>query len=221
MAAQLKAALGDQAPSPGDCWADLGRRFVAFARGERGRVHIGEDTLRRLREALAEGRGVLLCTAYLGNWELLAAALSAHGIEAHSLAARPGSGPLFHWLRRHRERLGVHAHGPGRGALIFRQRCREGKATGLFIDQQTRELSRPVPFFGRPAPTPLTAERLCRLTGARPLLILAEPRPEDAQRYEVSLHALPTEGLLEAATQHIERAIRRAPAAWVWQHARW
>lgn len=217
--AQLRDAFGEAAPTAGACWADLGRRFVAFARGDVGRVAVPAEAEAALRGALAEGRGVLVCTAHFGHWELMAAALAARGIEAHSLAARASSGPLFAWLDAHRRRLGVITHGPGSGARVFRARCRAGLPTGLFIDQRTGEDSRDVPFFGRPAPTPRTAERLCRLTGAVPVLALAVPAGQAGWRLEVS--PLPVDGLLEAATAQLEAAIRRAPTAWVWQHARW
>jgi KDO2-lipid IV(A) lauroyltransferase len=215
----LQSALGEDAPSAGACWADLGRRFVAFARGEADRVRVPAEAEACLRAALAEGRGVLVCTAHFGHWELLAAALATRGIDAHSLAARASSGPLFAWLAAHRRRLGVTTHGPGSGARVFRARCRSGLATGIFIDQNTGEDGRFVEFFGRPAPTPRTAERLCRLTGAVPLLVLAVPEGQGRWCLEVS--PLPVDGLLEAATSRLEAAIRRAPTAWVWQHARW
>ncbi|MEZ4433146.1 MAG: lysophospholipid acyltransferase family protein [bacterium] len=220
MAARINRALGAP-PAPGDCFADLGRRFVEFACAERllDRCVLGATGVAVFDAARARGRGVLLATAHLGNWELMAAALAARGYAVHAVAARPRSGPLHRWLARRRAALGVTVHPPGGGARAIVDRLRRGEAAAIFIDQATRERGRPIGFFGRPAPTPTTFARLLALTGATPLWLWSV-RGADG-RHHIRVEALPGDDPLAAATARLEAAVRAQPAQWVWLHDRW
>jgi KDO2-lipid IV(A) lauroyltransferase len=200
---------------PGACWADLGRRFVELALADAVLPRFDVDTA-PLDAALAAGRGALVATAHLGNWELMGAALARHGVDVRSIAARPRPGPLSRWLDAERRRLRVRTLPPGGGARATAARLREGGAVALFIDQATGERSRPLPFFGRPAPTPRTAERLRARTGAP--LLLAWTRRDPTGRHVVCFEPVTD---LEAATARLETLIRQTPAQWVWIHDRW
>lgn len=204
------------APPPGACWASLGRRFVDFARADVACVALPPEAEATLRAALAQGRGLLVCTAHVGHWELLAARLARLGHPVHAVGARDRASPLHRWLKAHRQRLGVTVHGPG-GARIVRRHLAAGGAVGIFIDQHTGERGRPVPFLGVPVPTPATAERLVAATGAVPVFAAA---PRHGDGYRVVVHPLPVEGLLEAATAHVEALVRADPPEWVWLHRR-
>lgn len=216
MTARLRRALPDP-PPVGDCWASLGRRAVELALADRllDRVEIPPAARAAFDAARADGRGVLVATAHLGNWELMAAALAARGFPVHAIAARRQSGPLHAWLAAWRARLGVTVHPPGGGARAVIARLREGGVAAVFVDQATAERSRPIRFFGRPAPTPLTFERLRALTGAAPLFVACLPA---GRGYRVI--AEPIAGL-DALTARIEALVRAHPAEWVWLHDRW
>lgn len=228
--ARLAHALPEP-PSPDACFADLGRRFAEFACADRllDRVELAAEDVARFEAARALGRGVLVATAHLGNWELLAAALAARGHPVHAIAARARRGPLHRWLARHRAALGVVVHAPGSEgraevarAVVARAvvaRLRGGEAVAIFVDQATAERGRPVPFFGRPAPTPVTFERLLARTGAAPLLVWSARGPDG--RHRIRVEALDAGPPLDAVTARIEALVRAHPAQWVWLHDRW
>ena len=237
MAARLHAAL-DAPPNPSACWADLGRRVVEFACAAKlaPAVEITTAAQERFAAAAAQNRGVLIATLHLGNWELMAAALSAHGIDFAAVGARPKHSPLHRLLGVTRARLGVTVLAPGGGARGAKARLNEGGTVALFIDQATGERSRPVRFFHAPAPTPTTFERLLELTGARPLLVWtardadgvhrvhAEDIPTPWNAEHPDDHApknLTAEGPLNWLTARAESLIRTYPTQWVWLHDRW
>ncbi len=218
---RLQLGLLNDPPSPGACFADLGRRFAELACAARllPYFYLEREERERLDALLAQPRGCLFLTAHLGNWELLAAALASWGYEVHSIAARQKEGPLYRWLAQERARLGVQLYLPGGGAEASLRRLRGGGSLGIFIDQATQERSCMIPFLGYPAPTPLTAQWLQESTGSAAALIWAL-RDSDG-RYKLQLKILPEEGLLEAATAHLEQLVRSQPQQWIWLHPRW
>lgn len=205
-------------PSVGACFADLGRRVAELVNARRmgGRCEVDPAALAAWQQAHAQGRGVLIATAHLGHWELMAAALAARGVPFVAVGARPQGGPLFGWLARLRAGLGVAVLAPGGGARTARQVLQAGGTVALFVDQATREKSRPVPFLGAPAPVPRTLERLQAATGA-PLMFVWSLRGSDG-RYRIEAAALPT---LEAVTAHLEALVKAHPAQWIGLHDRW
>lgn len=163
--------------------------------------------------AQAGGRGVLVATAHLGNWELMAAAL-ARRVDFAAIAAAPKRSPLIRWLAAERAALGVTTLSVGDARAALR-RLRSGGVVALFIDQRTRERSRPIPFLGRPAPTPITFERLAAASDAATLLVWTA-RVDGVHR----IFARPVTDL-DDATAHLEAAVRAHPTQWIWLHDRW
>lgn len=202
-------------PGHSACWADLGRRAAELACARKWVEHVVIDpTAWALFEAAqAQGKGVLVATAHLGNWELMAAAL-ARRVDFAAIAAAPKPSPLIRWLAATRAALGVRTLTVGQARQAV-ARLQAGGVVAVFIDQRTRERSRPIMFMGRPAPTPLTFERLADLSGA-PTLLAWTARSEGTHH----IFAEEIQGL-EDATAKLEIAIRAHPTQWIWLHDRW
>ena len=197
------------------CWADLGRRAAEFACAQKWVEHVVIEPAAWacFEAARAQGKGVLIATAHLGNWELMAAALARRTSFA-AIAAAPKPSPLIRWLAQTRAALGVQTLTVGQAREAARQ-LQAGGVVALFIDQRTRERSRPVMFMGRPAPTPLTFERLTALSGS-PTLLVWTARVEGVHR----VFAEEIQGL-EDAMGKLEHAVRAYPTQWIWLHDRW
>jgi len=197
-------------------FADLGRRFAelvaAAAALRRFEVPVA------LRERLSAGPTVVL-TAHYGHWELLGAALAAAGVEVHSVAARPGRGPLHRWLARRRAALGVTVHPPDGGARTALERLAGGHPVALFFDLDTREKARTMTFLDRPTRFSRTAERMIALSGARALWLFSV-READG-RYRVDWGELTGPDPLAGAVAALEVAVRSDPVQWVWLVDRW
>ena len=249
MARRMGAAL-EAPPSIGACWSDLGRRFAEFACAARltPRVEITAAARARFEAAAGRGRGVLVATLHLGNWELMAAALSAQGVDFAAVGARARPSPLHRWLGVERAALGVTVLAPGGGARAGAARLKDGGTMALFVDQATGERSRPIPFFHQLASTPTTYERLLTLSGATPLLVWSARDPDGVHRVHAedvpapsgvlddqggavsttgASKASPPRGArgtgseLDWLTARSEALIRAYPTQWIWLHPRW
>ena len=182
-----------------------------------------------LARLAARGNGVILLMGHIGCWELLgawlAAAMKERGLGALGAVTGTVHNPAVDRLLQQRRRsLGLEVLPRTEGATPLLRHLRRGGVVAALIDQNTSVASRPVDFFGRPAPTPTGPVRLARRYGI-PLLPVAIGRYGEGHRV---VHLPPLEpgagtelSMLEAANTAVEEFIRRNPAEWVWFHRRW
>ncbi len=185
----------------------------------------------RLEQAVSGGRGVVIVTGHVGNWELLAQFL-AHSKMAGIAVAKELSDPrLTALLDEFRAQRGVRSlwRGTDGAAKSILRALRSGQIVGMLIDQDTDVQSVFVPFFGKPAATPRAAADLALRTGAPVLVAFCQRKQDGAYRVSIEEVAFEPTGEREAdvvsltarLTSRIEAAIRRAPEQWVWMHRRW
>jgi KDO2-lipid IV(A) lauroyltransferase len=179
----------------------------------------------------AEGRGVLVLTGHLGCWELLGAYLAAGLGGLATVTGTVHNAPLDALLQARRRRLGLRPLPRDGGAAPLLRELRRGGVAAVLLDQNTRVPNVDVPFFGRPAPTPVGFAKLALRLGT-PVLPVAIAREGPGHRV-THLPALRPEaaagGEEEAALRAflgrcnaaLEVMIRRNPAEWVWFHRRW
>lgn len=194
-------------------------------------VRLAPESLDLLRSLLSRGRGVIFVTAHAGNWELMALALARSGLPVHTIGKRSYD-PRFTRLIEETRRLGP-VHTLWRGEPDLASRMQEtlaaGNILGLLIDQDTRVPGVFVPFFGRPAHTPIAAAALARQTGAPLVTGFNFRAPEGGYRVIVEEFAAspasdPHQAIAAdtaALSLRIERHIREHPTEWVWMHRRW
>lgn len=180
--------------------------------------------------AHARGRGVVLMAGHLGNWELSGAYVAAKGIPVHPIA-RGMSNPLSdRFIRRTRERLGMHVMHDQESVRKAPRALRDGHTVGFLSDQATVGLASTfVPFFGRPAKTPRGAAVFALRLGAPVVVIQAVRRAHG--RYEFIAEELEVtdtgdrerdvDALIVRFTETLERLVRENPGQYFWQHRRW
>jgi KDO2-lipid IV(A) lauroyltransferase len=179
----------------------------------------------RVAALRAAGTGVLIVTGHCGNWELLAAAINCRGLGMRVVARALDEPELQDLLVAFRRRFGsesIERGRPGAARELLRA-LREG-ALGMLIDQDTRVEGVWVPFFGRPAYTPVGAAKVALRPGVAAVPAFIERRPDGTHlaRFLPPLDLPPDETAATALmTQAIEAQIRRRPEQWVWMHRRW
>jgi Kdo2-lipid IVA lauroyltransferase/acyltransferase len=184
-----------------------------------------------VQAAMAEGRGAIMATAHIGNWEL-------HGV-AHGwlfgpigVVARALDNPAL-------DRRLCELRTQGGNAVFYKKRAlaqvlkalRGGGATAILIDQNVQEKDGIfVDFFGRPAATTTVAAALAVKTGCLLVPSHSEIRPDGGYRliYDPPIR-WKTSGdreadisrLTQELTARIEEWVRETPGQWLWIHRRW
>lgn len=209
----------------------IGRMLAGLARfpllhAENIGQWISYEGLENYDAAKALGRGVLVATAHLGNWELSA---FAHALmtEPMHVMVRPLDNPLVDALVEQRRTLsGNHLIYKKDAARAVIKALRRNEAVGILIDQNTSPAEGVfVNFFGKLACANSAFVKLAYHSGA-PVIPGFALWDESKRRY--TLHFYPRvelSGDVHEDTQRIhsilESVIRRHPDQWMWIHRRW
>jgi len=188
---------------------------------------VGWESLER---AYAKGKGVVLVSGHLGNWEFSAAYIAARGMPVDAIAMHMANPLSDGYFRRTRERLGIDVVFDDEAVRRIPRAFKEGRTVGFLSDQGAKGLaSTYVPFFGRPARTPRGAA-VFALRGDLPVIFTVAIRQPDG-RYQSHFEEVPVvrtgdrerdvDATVNAYTQVLERYVRRFPEQYFWQHRRW
>jgi predicted exporter/lauroyl/myristoyl acyltransferase len=132
-----------------------------------------------LDAALAPGRGVLLVTPHLGNWELGGSFMAKHGYKLLVLTQAEPDPRLTALRQASRTRRGIETLVVGGYAFAFIEiirRLQQGATVALLVDRPPAPTSVEINLFGRPFPASIAAAELARATGCAivPTIIVRE-----------------------------------------------
>lgn len=219
------------------CFEHFGQAAAEMIKGPRSSqgnrwekiVRVKEEA--RLLEVVNSGKGAILASGHIGNWELAAQWFFKHGAKLVSIAHGSRNRGIDEMMLRERRARG-HSTVDVDGA--FRNLVRElrgGAMVAVLTDRNPRDQGMIVPFFGRDILTVTSPALLSHMTGS-PILPWACIRDGRAFRYTVHLGDLlvpdrkaPRDAevarLTRESTAWLERFIRMAPEQWQWMHRRW
>ena len=176
--------------------------------------------------ALAKGRGVLVATAHLGNWELSAFAHAWMTAPMH-IVVRPLDNARVDELVEHRRGLsGNHIIRKKEAAREILRALAAGEAVGILMDQNVGLTEGVfVDFFGVKACAGTAFVKFAHHSGAAVVPGFALWSDEE-KRYILRFYPeLPMSGNVQEDTQRIhtmlEGVIREYPDQWLWIHRRW
>ncbi|MGB9877331.1 MAG: lysophospholipid acyltransferase family protein [bacterium] len=180
-----------------------------------------------LTNALKQGKGVVLLTAHLGNWELIGARLALEGFEVIS-PARP-QGKFEEEIYQIRKTSGYKTISVEEGILSLLPLLKKGCIIAILNDQNILFGGIKVPFFGIAVSTPPGAAILALRSGAivlptfdvrignRHIVYIGSPIPlikNGNFRGDVIKNTT-------KFNETIEEWIRKYPEQWLWSHHRW
>ena len=238
---QLTAAFPDRSAAEIEriaraAYANLGRTSVETAilpsYGPDQIIDLFEDVQgwNIVEALLSRGRGLIIVTGHLGNWELGGAYAAARGLPIDAVA-RHMANPLFDgYLTRTRQRIGMSVVHDEEAVRRVPRSLRGGRAVAFLVDQGAVGLTSTwVPFFGRYAQTP-RGPAVFALRLDTPIVFgVALRRPSG--RFQLSFEHIEArdtgdreadvDRIVADYTAALERWVRRAPEQYFWHHRRW
>jgi len=219
-----------------ESYVNLGRTSLEAALMERRSPQELLDLFERVEgfehidDALKRGRGALLVTGHLGNWELGGSYIAARGVPVDAIARHMGNRVFERYLTRVRERFGVKVVFDDHAVRHTPRSVRDNRIVGFLSDQGVLGLASTfVPFFSRLAKTPrgpaVFALRLqvpvvfvaaMRLPSGKYRLVVEQIAFEDTGDREADVVALVAD-----YTARLEYWVTQYPGQYFWQHRRW
>ncbi len=105
-----------------------------------------------IERARSSGKGVIVVTAHLGNWELGGLILASAGLPLSIVTLREPSNELSEWRENYRKQLGIRTItvGEDRFAFVEMMRAlRHNEFVAMLVDRPYEGSGTPVQFFGR------------------------------------------------------------------------
>lgn len=231
-AAEIEAVLSE-------VWDNLGRVAAEFAHIDRifdrdnpsnGRIDFSPRTNELFEQLRDDGKGALLFSAHLANWELPALAGPAFDVPSAILFRRPNIAAVDRAIEKIRGvNMGTMIATTRDAPLRLAQALQDGVHVGMLVDQfydRGAQLS----FFGRPARTnmtlarvarhvecPIHGVRVIRLPGRRFRIDITEAiEPARDAKGQIDLN-----GTMQTINDVIEGWVREYPGQWLWLHRRW
>jgi KDO2-lipid IV(A) lauroyltransferase len=209
----------------------IGRLLLSFAKFPQ----IGRGDLSRwarfegyehVEEARKRGRGVLLATAHLGNWELGALAHALRG-EPMDVVVRPLDNPWIDRLvARRRAACGNRVIEKREAARAIFKALASNRTVGILMDQNSSlDQGTFVDFFGVPACVGTGFARIAARSGAAVIPAFALWSEKEGRHVVRYYPPVEMAGSAEEDTarlqKRLEAIVREHPDQWLWIHRRW
>lgn len=141
-----------------------------------------------IERALSDGRGAILVTVHVGNWELAARFLGHAGFTMHVVAGVQMNRILTNAVKSAKERWGIEVINPQNSyRQLFRALSKNG-VVALLLDGDIFTGGSPVELFGRKVSMPRGAVQLSRRAGAP--VIGGFCRRLASERYDIYLESI-------------------------------
>ncbi|MCV2867511.1 lauroyl acyltransferase [Defluviimonas sp. WL0002] len=208
--------------------ANMGRTIVELYSPEDLKARVRDEPFQgpgvaALEQAHRTGRGVMLVTGHIGNYDSLRAALIARGYRVGGLY-KPMRNPFFneHYVATI-SRIGQPLFSRTRQGMAAMVRfLREGGMVGVVLDQHTG-LGEPLMFMGRPAMTGLAVAEMALRYDALLLPCYGIRRDDGGFTLWFDEPVEPSDAMTmtQALNDDLERQVRAHMDQWLWTHRRW
>jgi lauroyl/myristoyl acyltransferase len=169
----------------------FGLKLADLWRYEAGRemaqTSISPDLWSRFEAIRARGRGLLLLTPHVGNWEFGAPFLRKHGITLQVITQAEPQDSLTELRKKSRARWGIETVVIGENPFAFVEvirRLEAGATIALLVDRPAAASAVTIKLFGRRFPASRAPAELARATGCA-LLPVCIPRTGNGYSVEL------------------------------------
>ncbi len=180
-------------------------------------------------KAHARGRGVIIVSSHLGNWEAMAAGIALSGADGLIVTKHLKPEWIHREMEESRLRAGVRGTYEPKTLRDVMSHLKRGGTVGFVIDQYAGPpIGIRVPFFGVPVGTLSAPAIIAGRTGA--VVLPASCTRDEHGRFQVEIGE--AFGDLEGVSHReiasrlalwvagVEKCVRKTPEQWLWSHRR-
>jgi len=186
--------------------------------------------MEKMQEAYDMGKGVILASAHLGNFEMAGRYLSRNNFQTSVVAKKQRNGLFHEYTMIDRRKYNIEIIGMKLAVRTILKLLRKNYIVGIMMDQNAGRKGILTNFMGHPASTFAGTARIAMKTGCPVIVGVPIRQPDESQifyfegPYFASDYSDDLEGQV-AFTQFIstklEKYIHQYPEQWFWVHRRW
>jgi lauroyl/myristoyl acyltransferase len=209
----------------------FGKYLVDFLRFQR----LGEEDIKRLvtiehpeyiEQSWQRGKGVIVVTAHLGNWEIGGAVLAGMGYPLNVVALKQPSAKLNEFFQKHRRKRGMVVVPLGSSVKRLIGALRRKEFIALLADRDYSDHQEATRLCGAPACMPRGASWLAARTGAVVLPGFVLRNEDNTFLMKMYPPIIPVAGMKQEAIQErinaaLEDAIGAYPHQWFMFQSVW
>lgn len=186
---------------------------------------ISVNGLEHIEKAKKEGKGYILFSAHIGNWEIFMKYLQLSGYNVGAIY-RKANNPYVDRLVKHiRSNASDDLFAKGdRAAIKMLRKIRAGEGVAILVDQKSGDLH--IPFFDKNARISDAVAKMAIKTGC-PLIPIYSTRTsgvnfhfETMPPIEIKSDTTPDQ-IMRNVNKIMEEWIRNCPEQWLWPYKRW
>ncbi len=177
------------------------------------------DNIRYLDEALKKGKGVVILSAHIGNWELGGIVVSSLGYPLSGVAMPHKSKKVNEFFNTQRQRKGLKVISFGKAARTCLRLLEENKMIALVGDKDfTKEAGVVTDFFGRPSYMPKGPAAFALKNGSTIIPVFVLRNPDDTFIIKINkpidCSSNSIEEITSKCTKEIEQIVKNHPEQW-------
>ncbi len=214
---------------------NMGKTLVEFLStprysAERLRSLARIEGMENVQQAMNRGKGIIVISAHLGNWELIFQIMSRSIRRLSAIAQSFKYHRLDRLVNSYRTRYGGQVIKKEMAVKQILRLLRQGQEVAFLGDQDAGDDGVFVDFFGIPASTPRGPVMLALRTDASIINVLDVRQDDDSHLITFSEPMeLEISGDLEKDVEsntarfvkYLEKTVREHPCQWLWMHDRW
>lgn len=189
------------------------------------------EGIEHARAVLQQGRGILVLTAHLGNWELMAASIVRQGIPVNVINRGVRQPVINDWLNGTRSAVNVRSIHKKNAMREIITCLKKNELVGFVLDQRVNAKEGvPILFMGLPATT-ISGLAVLSMRYDIPVVPMFIHR-ESGNRHRINIEPpitfQATGSMEEDILRHtqiysdiLERYVKSHPEQWIWIHKRW
>ena len=219
-----------------DLFKHLGQTFLEVMympalTPEKIKRYVSTENMHYLQDALAEGHGVVLLTAHIGNWEWLGAKLAMEGFPLTTVIKRQPNDQHTQILNEYREMVGIEVFARGTTELVGAAKAlKKGKILAFLADQDAGNNGLFINFLGKMASTPLGPAVFAKRFSSPVVPVFMVRNPAGGHKVLVNKplyyentgnETADLYSITEQMTKVIEDTIKEYPTEWLWFQKRW
>ena len=176
-------------------------------------------------QAVAGGKGGIVVSGHLGNWEIVGATCARLGYPVSFVVTTQRNKLVQEWLDKVRRRAGIEIIPRKQAIKGVLSALQRNRIVAILIDQDAHDEGVFVPFLGKLSSTP-RGPAVFHLRTSAPLIFMSSYRlPNEKYRFKLeNVNISPEAGqqeIMALLNSKLDQAVRVAPEQWFWMHKRW